>query len=204
MNYLPVIVLGSGGHARVLIDALLLNSVKLLGTTDVVPKNMSLLGVSYLGDDDVVERYSPSEVCLVNGVGSISQPYLREKLFKKFKNLGYKFINVIHPFAVIAADVRLGEGVQVMAGAVLQSGSVIGDNVIVNTNVSVDHDCRIGQHVHLAPGVVVCGNVCVEELGHVGAGAKILQSVRVGAHALVSAGTLVKSDIKDSKRSILD
>ena len=204
MNYLPVIVLGSGGHARVLIDALLLNSVKLLGTTDVVPKNMSLLGVSYLGDDDVVERYSPSEVCLVNGVGSISQPYLREKLFKKFKNLGYKFINVIHPFAVIAADVRLGEGVQVMAGAILQSGSVIGDNVIVNTNASVDHDCRIGQHVHLAPGVVVCGNVCVEELGHIGAGAKILQSVRVGAHALVSAGTLVKSDIKDSERSILD
>ena len=203
MNYLPVIVLGSGGHARVLIDALLLNSVKLLGTTDVVPKNMSLLGVSYLGDDDVVERYSPNEVCLVNGVGSISQPYLREKLFKKFKNLGYKFINVIHPFAVIAADVRLGEGVQVMAGAVLQPGSVIGDNVIVNTNASVDHDCRIGQHVHLAPGVVVCGNVCVEELGHVGAGAKILQSVRVGAHALVSASTLVKSDIKDSERSFL-
>ena len=80
---------------------------------------------------------------------------------------------------------------------------MIGDNVIVNTNASVDHDCRIGQHVHLAPGVVVCGNVCVEELGHVGAGAKILQSVRVGAHALVSAGTLVKSDIKDSERSVL-
>ena len=91
-----------------------------------------------------------------------------------------------------------------MAGAILQSGSVIGDNVIVNTNASVDHDCRIGQHVHLAPGVVVCGNVCVEELGHVGAGAKILQSVRVGAHALVSAGTLVKLDIEDSERSILD
>ena len=48
-----------------------------------------------------------------------------------------------------------------MAGVVIQSGSVIGDNVIVNTNASVDHDCRIGQHVHLAPGVVVCGNVCV-------------------------------------------
>ena len=165
---------------------------------------MSLLGVSYLGDDDVVERYSPSEVSLVNGLGSISQPYLREELFKKFKNLGYKFINVIHPSAVIATDVKLGEGVQVMAGAVIQSGSVIGDNVIVNTKASVDHDCRIGQHVHLAPGVVICGNVCVEELGHVGAGAKILQSVRVGARALVSAGTLVKSDIKDSERSILD
>ena len=80
---------------------------------------------------------------------------------------------------------------------------MIGDNVIVNTNVSVDHDCKIGQHVHLAPGVVLCGNVCVEELGHIGTGAKILQSIRVGAHALVSAGTLVKSDIEDSERSVL-
>ena len=63
MNYLPVIVLGSGGHARVLIDTLLLNSIKLLGMTDVSPENLSILGVSYLGDDDVSERYSPSEVC---------------------------------------------------------------------------------------------------------------------------------------------
>ena len=56
----------------------------------------------------------------------------------------------------------------------------------------------------MAPGVVVCGNVCIEELVHVGTGAKILQSVRVGAHALVSAGALVKSDIKDLERSVLD
>ena len=72
MNHSPAIVLGSGGHARVLIDALLLNSIKLLGMTDVSPENLSMLGVSYLDDDDVSERYSPSEVCLVNGVGSIS------------------------------------------------------------------------------------------------------------------------------------
>ena len=203
MNSSSVIVLGSGGHARVLIDALLLNSVKLLGTTDAVPNSRLLLGVPCLGDDSVVERYSSGEVRLVNGIGSISQPYLREKLFKKFKKLGYEFFNVIHPSAVIAADVSLGEGVQVMAGAVIQSGRVIGDNVIVNTNASVDHNCRIGQHVHLAPGVVVCGNACIQELVHIGTGAKILQSIRVGAHALVGAGTLVKSDIEDSERSVL-
>ena len=92
MNSSSVIVLGSGGHARVLIDALLLNSVKLLGTTDVVPNNILLLGVSCLGDDSVVERYSSGEVRLVNGIGSISQPYLREKLFKKFKNLVMNFL----------------------------------------------------------------------------------------------------------------
>ena len=85
MNSLPVIVLGAGGHARVLIDALLLNSVKLLGMTDVNHQSQSLLGVSYLGGDDVIEKYSPSEINLVNGIGSVSQPYLREKIFNGFK-----------------------------------------------------------------------------------------------------------------------
>ena len=84
MNCSPVIVLGSRGHARVLIDVLLLNSVKLLGTTDVALNNMSFLGVSCLGNESEVERYSSGEVRLVNGVGSISQPYLHEKLFNKF------------------------------------------------------------------------------------------------------------------------
>jgi len=144
MNSLPVIVLGAGGHARVLIDALLLNSVKLLGMTDVNHQSQSLLGVSYLGGDDVIEKYSPSEINLVNGIGSVSQPYLREKIFNRFKALGYGFINVIHPSSIIAKDVKLGEGVQVMAGAIIHSGSQIGSNTIINTQASVDHDCRIG------------------------------------------------------------
>ena len=144
MNSLPVIVLGAGGHARVLIDALLLNSVKLLGMTDVNHQSQSLLGVSYLGGDDVIEKYSPSEINLVNGIGSVSQPYLREKIFNRFKALGYGLINVIHPSSIIAKDVKLGEGVQVMAGAIIHSGSQIGSNTIINTQASVDHDCRIG------------------------------------------------------------
>ena len=123
MNSLPVIVLGAGGHARVLIDTLLLNSVKLLGMTDVNHQSQSLLGVSYLGGDDVIEKYSPSEINLVNGIGSVSQPYLREKIFNRFKALGYGLINVIHPSSIIAKDVKLGEGVQVMAGAIIHSGS---------------------------------------------------------------------------------
>lgn len=57
-----------------------------------------------------------------------------------------------------------------------------------------------GQHIHLAPGAILCGNVCIEELGHVGAGATILQSIRVGAQVLVGAGTLVKSDIEGTAR----
>lgn len=130
-----------------MIDALLLRKVKLLGATDKNHQSQPILGVPCLGCDELIKKYSPGEIGLVNGLGSVSQPYLREQIFKKFKNLGYKFVNVIHPSSIIAADVKLGEGTQMMAGTIIQSGSVIGDNVIINMRASVDHDCRIGNHI---------------------------------------------------------
>jgi sugar O-acyltransferase (sialic acid O-acetyltransferase NeuD family) len=198
MKNLPVIILGAGGHARVLIDCLLLNSVKILGMTDTNQKKSTVLGVPLLGNDSIIEQYSPKNIQLINGIGSISQPYLRRKIYEKFKDLGFSFQNVIHPSAVIATDVNWGEGAQVMAGAVIQSGCTISDNTIVNTSTSLDHECEIGAHVHLAPGVVLSGNVFIEELCHIGIGATIMQSIRVGKGSFVKAGTIVKSDIDSS------
>ena len=198
MKNLPVIVLGAGGHARVLVDALLLDSVQILGMTDVNPQSQPFLGVPFLGNDTVVEQHSPNDILLVNGIGSVSQPYLRQKIFQKFKSMGFCFRNVIHHSSVIARDVKLGEGVQVMAGAVVQCGCKIGDNTIVNTCASIDHGCQIESHVHLGPGVVLSGNVCIEELGHIGTGAKIIQSVQVGARSFIKAGTVVTSNIEAS------
>ncbi len=195
MKNLPVIILGAGGHSRVLVDTLLLDSTEILGMTDVNLERQPLFGVPLLGNDLIVERYSPEKIQLINGIGSISQPYIRQKTFQKFKDLGFIFRNVIHPSSVIASDVSFGEGVQVMAGVVIQSGCTIGDNTIVNTSTSLDHECEIGRHVHLAPGVVLSGNVCVGELCHIGVGVKIVQSIRVDAGSLVKAGTIVTSDI---------
>jgi sugar O-acyltransferase (sialic acid O-acetyltransferase NeuD family) len=198
MKNLPVIILGAGGHSRVLIDTLLLDSTEILGMTDVNLERQPFLGVPLLGNDLIVERYSPEKIQLINGIGSVSQPYIRQKTFQKFKDLGFIFRNVIHPSSVIASDVSFGEGVQVMAGVVIQSGCTIGDNTIVNTSTSLDHECEIGTHVHLAPGVVLSGNVCVGELCHIGIGVKIVQSIRVDAGSLVKAGTIVTSNINSS------
>ena len=198
MKNLPVIVLGAGGHARVLVDALLLDSVQILGMTDVNPQSQPFLGVPFLGNDTVVEQHSPNDILLVNGIGSVSQPYLRQRIFQKFKSMGFCFRDVIHHSSVIAGDVKLGEGVQVMAGAVVQCGGEIGDNTIINTCASIDHDCQIGPHIHLGPGVALSGNVCIEELSHIGTGTKIIQSVRIGARSLIKAGTVVTSNIEAS------
>ena len=194
---LPVLVIGSGGHAKVLIDAMLLNRDRIEGITDtdVSKHGGSVLGVPVTGGDERALKLPAHTIRLVNGFGSIRNTELRSKVFESFKAKGYSFHTVIHPASVIAADVKIGEGAQIMAGAVIQAGSVIGANVIINTGTVVDHDCVIGAHSHLAPGVTVSGGVQIEEGVHVGTGATVIQGVRIGSRATVGAGSVVLKDV---------
>lgn len=198
MNF-PVIILGGGGHAKVLIEALRASSVSIIGITDPKEgkKHGDVLGVPVLGDDSIVERHPPGSVLLVNGVGSVSVPKARKTLFDTFKHRGYDFATVIHPSAVVASDVALGEGSQVMAGVVIQPGCRIGKNVVVNTNSTVDHDCIIGNHVHLSPGVTLSGGVRVGDVVHVGTGATVIQGVSIGSNSIVGAGSVVIKDVHE-------
>ena len=188
------IVIGGGGHARVVMDALLLLGFEIQGFTDIIPKQISLHGkkITYLGTDETyLEGPSKKDIQLVNGIGSVGNPENRRGIFKRFKQAGYSFLTVIHPSAVVARDVTFGEGVQVMAGAIIQTGCKTGNNVIINTRASVDHDCVIGDHVHIAPGAVLSGNVTVDENTHIGTGASIVQGIRIPAETLVKAGSTI-------------
>ena len=197
---LPVIVLGAGGHAKVLIDTLLALSVELIGIVDSasVPEQRSVLGIPVIGNDETVLNYPIDKVRLVNGLGSVTSTFDRKRLFVHFKSKGYCFAGIIHPSAVIARKVNLAEGVQVMAGAVIQPGCVLGENTIVNTGASVDHDCLIGTHIHLAPGVTLCGGVEVGSGTHISTGATVIQGIRIGEGSLIAAGALVTEDVPDN------
>lgn len=196
----PVLVLGAGGHAKVLVEALLAGAAVVAGIVDADPKlnGMQLLGVPVLGGDELIETFPPSEILLVNGIGSVGLPVRRRELFELFKNRGYRFATVVHPSAIIASDVELEEGAQIMAGAVIQPGSRIGSNAVINTRVSVDHDCSIGAHTHIAPGVTLSGAVTVGASSHVGTGATVIQGVTIGSHSVIGAGTLVLKDVPSS------
>jgi UDP-perosamine 4-acetyltransferase len=192
-----IIVLGAGGHAKVLIDALLASSAVIVGIVDPNPAlaGTKILGVSVLGGDDVVNEYPPSQVHLVNGLGSVGLPIIRQQLYERFKGMCYTFATVVHPSAVVASDVVLGEGAQIMAGVVIQPGSHIGINSIVNTRASVDHDCIIGKHVHIAPGVTLSGGVLVGEHSHIGTGATLIQGISIGNCCVVAAGAVVTKNV---------
>lgn len=193
----PVIVLGSGGHAKVLIETLLASSTMIAGIADPAPSTVGqlVLGVPVIGNDDIVREFPPEEIRLVNGIGSVGLPVRRQELFERFKALGYRFATIVHPSAVVASDVELSEGAQIMAGAVIQPGSRIGSNVIVNTRASVDHDCIIGDHVHIAPGATLSGDIVVGDSCHIGTGATVIQGIRIGPGSVIGAGTLVLKNV---------
>jgi UDP-perosamine 4-acetyltransferase len=199
---LPVIILGSGGHARVLLEVLQRTGRTIVGFTDANRDRWKTQyrDVTVLGDDDIVSSYSPMAVELVNGIGNRarrgdSDLAGRQRLYQDFRGRGFRFPPVTSHGSILAADVVLGDGVQVMAGTVVQPGCTIGDNTIVNTSASVDHDCRIGAHCHVAPGAVLCGGVVIGVNVHVGAGATVLPGVQIGDGAVVAAGATIVKDV---------
>jgi sugar O-acyltransferase (sialic acid O-acetyltransferase NeuD family) len=198
-----VILLGAGGHAKVVAEALIQSGKTILGL--VAPdkkKGSKCFGLDVLGNDDELLSYSPREVVLANGIGALPGIVLRWKLAGQMREKGFQFTRVIHPSATIAADVIVGEGAQVMAGSIIQPGSSIAQDSIVNTRVSIDHDCKIGENCHLAPGVILSGCVNIGKGAHLGTGATVIQNISIGANSTVSAGSIVYKDLVNDKMLI--
>ncbi|MBF0405890.1 MAG: NeuD/PglB/VioB family sugar acetyltransferase [Candidatus Riflebacteria bacterium] len=195
-----LIILGAGGHAKVLIETLqkMEQRVSGIATPEVLPDNV-FEGIPVIGNDDTILSIPRDQVKLVNGLGSTGILGRRKSLYEKFKTFGYEFFSVIHPSAVIAANSVLMEGVQIMAGTVIQPGSKIGCNTIINTRASVDHDCKIGNHVHVSPGVTLSGGVEIDDCTHIGTGANVIQYLKIGRNSLIGAGALVIRNVLDQQ-----
>ncbi len=199
----PVIIMGAGGHATVLVDALRQCDYRVLGVTDPnISRGASFCGIDVLGGDDIIFSFDPNEISLVNGLGSLPGQFLRWKLADTFRNQRFSFLTVVHPSATVGANVQLGEGVQVMSGVILQPGVCVGKDSIINTGVIVDHDCTIGAKTHLAPGVTISGGVHVEEGVHIGTGASVIQNIKIGKGAVIAAGAIIYKDIPDGQMHI--
>lgn len=195
-----LVIVGGGAHAKVVKDTLEASGFKPDGITDPDTDRASegtIHGISYLGGDEVVLSRSPAEVRLLNGVASTEDTGLHRNLYEKFHAEGYDFMTIVHPTAFVSDSVEVSNGTQVMAGAVVQPGTSLGKNVVVNTSVSVDHDCTIHEHSHLAPGVVLSGGVTVGPGSHLGTGVDVIQNITIGEGAFVAAGAVVTEDVPD-------
>ena len=193
-----LILIGAGGHARVLLALAQALGHRLLGVIDPVLAREGLTSwqsVAVLGDDDALLARDPAAAGLINGVGQLPRQRARRSVHERFCAAGFHFPVLVHPHAWVAPDVALAEGVQVMAGAVVQPDCRIGAGSTVNTGARIDHGCDVGAHVHIAPGAVLCGEVRVHDGAFVGAGAILLPGVTVGAGATVAAGSTLSQHL---------
>lgn len=189
-----VIILGGGGHSRVVASTARACGYEIMGFVDPAEPARGPAGIPWLGGDEALETVDPAHVLLVNGIGSVGPVTIRRAVHERALSGGFRFATLVHPAAFVADDARLGEGVQCMAGAVVQTGVELAENVVVNSGAVIDHDCRIGRHCHIAPGAVLSGEVMAGEGVHVGTGARIIQGLHIGAGAVVAAGaTVVRS-----------
>lgn len=202
----PVIVIGAGGHARVVADALLCAGVEVLGFTDANPSmwGRKHFGLPVLGDDNILASHDAGSVRLANGLGMVDAQgsVLRRRAQEALTASGWTFVSVIHPSATVSPRALLAEGVQVLAGALVQPGASITAGAIVNTRAVVEHDACVGNWSHVAPGAVVCGDVQIGAHTHIGAGATVRQGLRIGDRCLVGAGAAVVSDLTTSTIAI--
>jgi UDP-perosamine 4-acetyltransferase len=193
-----IIIVGASGHAKVILDILQdLDAVEIVGCTsgDSADAGKQLLGVPVLGDDRLLPKlYAQGVRAAFVAVGDNR---LRRKLMRDVLAAGFELANAISPRAVVSRRVKLGVGVAVMPGAVLNACSVIGDGSIVNTGATVDHDCRLGPCVHVAPGTNLAGCVTIGEGAFLGTGARVIPRITVGHWAIVGAGAVVINDIPD-------
>jgi sugar O-acyltransferase (sialic acid O-acetyltransferase NeuD family) len=200
---IPLILLGAGGHAKVLIEILKFNQAPILGLTDSSYKQgEKVLGIEVLGGDEIIYDYPPKEILLINGIGGLPERSLRWKLAEQFKERGYRFATIVDPSAVIASDVELADGVQVMAGVVLQPNVKVGMDSIINTSAVIEHDCNIGDSCHIAPSCTLSGGVNVGNKTHVGVGTNIIQGINIGVNSVVGAGSIVLHDVADNVKLI--
>ena len=196
---LPIIIIGAGGHACVVADALLAAGEPVLGFTDADPSRhgRTLCGLPVLGGDCVLDAHAPPTLKLVNGIGGAGSRHaepIRRNTQQRLSARGWQFGGVRHPSAIVSPFARIGAGAQLLAASVVQAGADVGEGCIVNTAAVVEHDVTLGAWVHVAPRALVCGDATIGARSHIGAGAVVRQGLRLGEDTVVGAGAVVVKD----------
>jgi UDP-perosamine 4-acetyltransferase len=194
LNKAPTILIyGAGGHAKVVLDAAQTIGLQISLLLDDAPQSDEIAGVR-------VHNASGFDFGLLNPfsfIVGIGANVARSVIYNRLQKLG-RPINVVHPFCWTSPRARIGNGVAILAGVVINIGASIDDNVIVNTGASIDHDCSIASHSHICPGVRLAGAVTVGERTMVGTGAIVIPGVSIGANCIIGAGSTVVHDIPDN------
>ncbi len=191
------LILGCGGHGRVVLD--ILRNAGFADVIGFVDSDVHMIGrridgIEVLGLPDDLENIR-SKHNVDSAIVAIGNNGVRRDFAHKLSDLGLQLINAVHPSANIASNATMGKNVVVAAGALVCAHCQIGDSVILNTGCIVDHESLIGTATHICPGARLAGRVTVESGAFVGIGATVIQSLRVGYESVIGAGAVVIRDV---------
>lgn len=190
-----LVLLGSGGHAQVVLDAALaMGTFEILGFVDFT-KNCDphTLPFPYLGDYDRIPALQEAGACFVIAIGSNR---IREEVATEYPDLCYA--TVIHPRAIVSPTATVDPGTVIFPSAVVNARTAIGAHCIINTGAIVEHDNRIGDYVHLAPGAVTGGTVSLGSHCLLGIHSTVIPNLTLSDHIVIGAGAVVTENLTQS------
>lgn len=196
-----ILLIGGGGHCKSVIDTLKASKeYNIIGILDIKEKlGDKISDIKIMGtDDDMKKIYESGIKYSFITVGSVGNPNLRIKLYKKAKAIGYKIPYIIDKTSIVSPNSKIENGTFIAKGVIVNSEAKIGKNTIVNTGSIIEHDCEIGNHVHIAPGTTLSGNVRIGDRSHIGTNSTIIQNINIGEDSIIGAGSVVIKDIKNS------
>jgi sugar O-acyltransferase (sialic acid O-acetyltransferase NeuD family) len=194
------VILGGGGHTKGLIDAIFAAKMNLdiVGILD--PDNekwgKEIQGIEVIGGDELLKSmFAEGVQSFIVGLGGAGDCKPRMRLYQYALETGLNPLSVIHPTAYISPFAELGNGAQVMPRVTVMPSAKIADDVILNTNAIIEHDCLVGSHSHISSGAHLAGNIRIGICSHIGIGAVIKEGINIDDHVIVGAGAVVVKDI---------
>ena len=195
-----VILIGYSGHGFVVAEAAILSGLFVKEYTELNKASRNPFALDYLGFEmDIDFKGWHTDKKYILGIGDNRT---RQKVGNYIISKQKQLLNVIHPSSSISKTCVMGFGNFISKNVSLNPLTKLGDLCIINTGAIIEHECSIGNAVHIAPGAVLAGNVSVGDLSFIGANAVIKQGVRIGKNVVVGAGTVVLNDIEDHQRIV--
>lgn len=186
-------IFGASGHAKVVIDILCSNNIRITSIVDNSPKFKRLSEIKVV-HSDAIDIGIDDYVIIAIGSNEIRKKIATESNFKSIK--------AIHTEAYVSPFAEVDYGTVVMPKAVINSGAKIGKHCIINSGAIVEHDCVLEDYVHISPGASLAGNVSIGEGTHVGIGACVIQGIKIGKWVTIGAGAVVTKDIPDNTTAV--
>jgi sugar O-acyltransferase (sialic acid O-acetyltransferase NeuD family) len=189
-----IILIGGGGHAQSSIDVIeAQKKFKIIGIFDNSKKTGTKIGkYKILGRDKDIPKFKRFAKFALITIGQIKNSLIREKIFKKLKNIGIEFPTIISPYSIVSRNAIIEEGTIIHHNTVINSGVEIGKNCIINTNTIIEHNSKIKDHSHISTSVTINGDVEIGSNTFVGSGSVLKNSIKIKDFSFIPMGTVLK------------